>query len=118
MPENLILSSLKILIALPIVILLAYISLRLSNKYLYKQNQSKGIQILERIPLHNKQFICIIKIFDTYMVMGISENNMQTIKTLNPEEVEEYMAQKDKVDYLNKWSSDIMRWTKKENQHD
>ena len=41
MPDSLMHSAIKLLLALPAVILLAYISLRLSNKYLYGQNQSK-----------------------------------------------------------------------------
>lgn len=118
MPKILMHSALKLLLALPVVILLAYISLRLSNKYLYKQTPSKAIRILERIPIHNKQFLCIVKIFDTYMVMGISENNIQPIKTLNLEEVEEYLSQKEQTDYLDQWSKNIIQWAKKEKQHD
>src|SRR5690554_5663949 len=115
---NLLHSSLKLLLALPVVILLAYISLRLSNKYLYKQNQTKAIQVLERVPIHNKQFLCIVKIFDSYMVMGVSESSIQPIKTLSNEEVEEYMAKKQQADYINKWSKNIIEWAKKENQND
>ncbi|HHY81544.1 MAG TPA: flagellar biosynthetic protein FliO [Clostridiales bacterium] len=118
MPENLMLSALKLLLALPVVILLAYISLRLSNKYLYRQNQIKAIQILERVPIHNKQFLCIVKIFDSYMVMGVSENNIELIKTLDCEEVNEYMSQKEQTDYLNKWSNYILQLAKRKNQHD
>lgn len=115
---NLLHSALKLLLALPVVILLAYISLRLSNKYLYRQNQSSAIQVLERVPIHNKQFLCIVKMFDSYMVIGVSENSIQPIKTLSNEEVEEYMANKQQADYLNKWSKNIIDWTKKGNQND
>ena len=118
MPDNLLLSAMKLFLALPVVILLAYISLRLSDKFLYKQNTPKEIQILERIPIHNKQFLCIVQIFGTYMVMGVSENNFQPIKTLNPEEVKVYLAQKEQADTLHKWRYHIIQWTKREKQHD
>lgn len=118
MPDSLMHSAIKLLLALPAVILLAYISLRLSNKYLYGQNQSKAIQVLERVPIHNKQFLCIVKIFDSYMVMGVSENNIQTIKNLSREEVEDYLANREQKHYLDKWTSLITNWTKKDNQHE
>ena len=52
------------------------------------------------------------------MVIGVSENSIQPIKTLSNEEVEEYMANKQQADYLNKWSKNIIDWTKKGNQND
>jgi len=118
MPEGLMHSAIKLLLALPAVILLAYISLRLSNKYLYGQNQSRAIQVLERVPIHNKQFLCIVKIFDSYMVMGVSENNIQPIKTLTENEVKDYLANKEQAHYMDKWTSLIINWTKKDHQHE
>ena len=44
---DLIINAFKLMLALPIVILLAYISLRLTNKYLNQRNQGKCIQVLE-----------------------------------------------------------------------
>ena len=49
------------LLALPVVILLAYISLRLSNKYIHKQeNISKGIHIIERGCLYLTSQCCVL----------------------------------------------------------
>lgn len=116
--EDLILSALKLLLALPVVILLAYISLRLSNKYIYKQNISKGIQVIERVPVFNKSMLCIIKILDEYMVIGVGENTFQPIKTLSPEEVEKYLRQKQDKDFVNEWGKGIMQGFKREKQHE
>ncbi|HOB19096.1 MAG TPA: flagellar biosynthetic protein FliO [Candidatus Atribacteria bacterium] len=97
-PTDIITSVLKLLLALPAVVLLAYISLRMTNKYLYTQNQNKHIQVLERVPLSNKSSLCIAKVLDEYMVLGVSENNLQVIKTLDKQEVEVLMSQADGTD--------------------
>jgi len=118
MDEELIRSALKLLVALPAVILLAYISLRLTNRYLYRQNPCRGIQVLERVPLHNKSLLCVVKLFDEVMVIGVSENNIQPIKTLSREEAESYMAHKAQKDFGKDWSESIVKWAKGKMRHE
>ncbi|MTI69474.1 MAG: flagellar biosynthetic protein FliO [Firmicutes bacterium] len=83
------LSFIKLLIALPIVVILAYISLRLSNKYLMKYNKGKNMKIIEKIPLHNKSSLCIAKLGEKYVVLGVSENNIQVLTELSENEIKE-----------------------------
>lgn len=83
-------SVLKLILALPVVILLAYISLRLTNKYMRTHNQGKNIQIMERTPINNKASICVVRIGEEFMVVGISENSFQVFKTLKQDEVKDY----------------------------
>ena len=50
MPASILPQLLKLIVALPLVIILAYISLRMTDKYIYKQKQRKNIQIIDRLP--------------------------------------------------------------------
>lgn len=118
MGEELFFSTLKLLVALPIVILLAYISLRLTNKYLYRQNQGKNIQVLERVPIHNKSSLCVVKVFEDYMIIGVGEDNFQVIKTLNQEEIEYYTHQGEEVGFSKILSSNLKKWTKGKSSND
>ena len=88
MPASILPQLLKLIVALPLVIILAYISLRMTDKYIYKQKQRKNIQIIDRLPVSNKSSICIVKILDEYMVVGISENGFDVIKKLTQAELE------------------------------
>jgi flagellar biogenesis protein FliO len=94
MDRELINSALKLLAALPAVILLACVSLRLTGRYLHRQNPSGGIQILEKVPVSNKSALYVVKLFDEVVVLGISENNIQRIRTLSPEEAKAYLEKK------------------------
>lgn len=85
-------SVLKLIIALPVVILLAYISLRLTNQYLTKHNQGKNIEVLERAPIHNKASICLVRIGEEFMVVGVSENAFQLLKTVPADQVKEFVG--------------------------
>ncbi|MGI6537621.1 MAG: flagellar biosynthetic protein FliO [Caldicoprobacterales bacterium] len=119
MNTDLIFSALKLLLALPLVILLAVISLRLTNRYLNgRQNAPNGIRVLERIPIHNGMFLCIVKIFNEYMVLGVGENSISHIKTLEPEEVKEYLSGKEQSHYPDIWKSTIARWVRRDNLHE
>ncbi|SJZ52625.1 flagellar biosynthetic protein FliO [Garciella nitratireducens] len=101
MQEQLFINALKLLLALPVVILLAYISLRFTNQYLYRQNKHKNIQVIERIPIQNKVCLCLIKMGEEYMVIGVSENNFQILKTIKKEEIKNWKVQNKEVEYLN-----------------
>ena len=76
---DLIINAFKLMLTLPIVILLAYISLRLTNKYLNQRNQGKCIQVLERLPLNNKNTLCVIKMGEEYMVASVTETSFQVV---------------------------------------
>lgn len=118
MGRELLFSSLKLIVALPIVILLAYISLRLTNKYLYRQKQGRNIQVLERVPMYNRSSLCVVKVFDDYMVIGVGENNFQVIKTLNQEEVEDYIHHKEEVGFSEIFIENLKKWKRGKSSND
>ena len=114
MSNEVVQSVLKLILSLPAVVLLAYFSLRLSNKYLYGKRGCAGMQVLERVCVGGKSALCIVRIFDDYLVIGISENNIQPIKALNREEAENYLSGKAKTPGSGDWFKDLLRRAKGE----
>lgn len=108
----------KLLFALPVVILLAYISLRLTNQYLSKQGRGKNIQILERVPLNNKSALCVVKAGQDYLVLGISENNIQVIKKLEAEEVIEHAGLNQDINFKEALSMNLKKLKKEKSSHE
>ncbi len=88
MDYNITSSFLRLFVALPLVILLAYISLKFGNKYLKKMNNGKLLSVIETTPVFNKAAISVVKIGDEYHVLGVTEANIVDLKTLNEAEIE------------------------------
>lgn len=86
---NLLGSFFIMLLALIIVLLLAYVSLKMGNKYISKLNNGRNINIIERIPISNKSSLAIVKIGDDYLLVGISENGINLIKELKYEDIKQ-----------------------------
>ena len=84
------LSIVKLFVALPVVLILAYISLKLGNNYMLKASMGRNMKIVERISLSNKSSLNIIKVGEKYYLIGASENNTQILKELSSEEIKEY----------------------------
>ncbi|MBN2258998.1 MAG: FliO/MopB family protein [Clostridiales bacterium] len=80
-------SLLKLFVALPLVILLAYISLKFGNKYLRKINNGKVLNVIETVPVFNKAALSIVKIGKEYHVIGVTEANIVDIKILDESEI-------------------------------
>lgn len=81
---------LKLLVALPVVILLAYISLRLGKNYMNALSKGRNIKVIETVPIHSKSFVSVVRIGKTYMVLGISEHSVSILKTLSEEEASQF----------------------------
>ncbi len=80
-------SFLRLFVALPVVILLAYISLKFGNKYLKKMNNGKLLNVVETVPVYNKAAISVVKIGEEYHVLGVTEANIVDLKTLDESEI-------------------------------
>jgi len=111
-------NTFKLILALPAVILLAYISLRLTNKYLYRRNQGRSIQILERVPLNNKNSLCVIKMGEEYMVASVTENAFQVVKTLEPKEVETYRIEPQETNFTQNLKFNLKKFIKEKLRHE
>lgn len=73
---------LRLVVFLPLILLLAYWSIKLAAvRGPFSQN-SKNIQLVERLPLGVKNSICVIKVTGQYYLMGVSEQRVELLKEL------------------------------------
>lgn len=105
-------SWLKIIAALPIVLLLAYISLRLSRSYMSNFNKGIFMNVVETIPVYHKSAISIVQIGTKYYVLGVSEQGMQVITELTEKEIDEIKIQKQHFN-SNTLSKAMTKWRDK-----
>ena len=85
-------SLIKLFVGLPLVILLAYISLKLSNKYLRKLGDGRFLQVKETVQIFNRAAVSVVKVGSEYHVMSVTDSQVQTIKVLNETEAREFEA--------------------------
>lgn len=77
------------IVSLILVGLLAYLVLIfLGKKKWLPRFQSKNIKIIERLYLGPKHSLFIVKIADKYLLLGAADNNINTLKELNKEDIE------------------------------
>jgi len=79
-------SLIKLFVALPLVLLIAYSSLKLGNKYMKSMGKSKNLEVVETVQVYNKAAISIVRIMDEYFVLGVSENGIEPIRELSEAE--------------------------------
>lgn len=75
--------------ALPVVLLLAYISFRLSRRYMRTLRKGQFLKVVETVPVFNKSAISIVQVGDRYLVVGISEQGIQLLTELTESEAVE-----------------------------
>lgn len=88
---------------------LAYLILTfMGNKKWLPRMQAKNIKIIERQYLGPKHSLFIIKALNDYMLIGATDNSINTLKELNKEDVEKFLnseTENPKVDPKNYWSN-------------
>lgn len=80
------------LIALAVVIALAYLVLKAGNK-IYSRNNN-FIKIIEKTNLSNHSYIAVAKIGKNYCLMSVTQNEIKILKDISPEEIETVMQEK------------------------
>lgn len=80
-------SAAKLILALPVVVLLAYLSLRLTASVSERSGKGHNIEIVEKKVLHKNQFLYIVKAGQSFHLMAGTEHSMTLIRTLDPQEV-------------------------------
>lgn len=86
-------SWLKILAALPVVLLLAYLSFKLSRRYLNNFRRGTYVSVLETVSLFNKSAVSVVKIGNKYLALGVSEHDISVICELSEEEINQLKAE-------------------------
>lgn len=84
----------NIIIIIPIVILLAVISLKISKKTMDNINGSLYTQIIEKIALGKDTNLFVIRIGKRGSVLVVSPNNTEKIRDLDEEELNEIIKMK------------------------
>lgn len=94
----------NLIVLVPVVVLLIFISLRLSKKSLSKIGSGSYVKVLEKINLSKDICLYIIKFGNTGCIIVASNNNTQVIKELNEDEINEIIEMKNQhndLSYLN-----------------
>lgn len=84
----------NLIILIPIILILIVISLRLSKKSLDKLTLGSYSQVIERLTLDKDINLYLVKIGRTGCVLVSSHNNIQVIKELDENEMEEIIKEK------------------------
>ncbi|MDF2882594.1 MAG: flagellar biosynthesis protein FliZ [Clostridiaceae bacterium] len=106
---------LKIIVFLPFVIFLIYLSLKFGGSKLQQMQNGKYIKVLERVPLSKESNLVVVKIGDTAYVISTTLNKVEILKTISQEEllkleqantIPEFSSLKEFYENtgLNKWS--------------
>ena len=94
----------NLIVLVPVVVLLIFISLRLSKKSLSKIGSGSYVKVLEKINLSKDIGWYVIKSGNTGCIIVTSNNNTQVIKKLNEDEINEIIEMKNQhndLSYLN-----------------
>lgn len=94
----------NLIVLVPVVVLLIFISLRLSKKSLIKIGSGSYVKVLEKINLSKDICLYVIKSGNTGCIIVTSNNNTQVIKKLNEDEINEIIEMKNQhndLSYLN-----------------
>ena len=91
----------NLIVLVPVVVLLIFISLRLSKKSLIKIGSGSYVKVLEKINLSKDICLYVIKSGNTGCIIVTSNNNKQLIKKLNEDEINEIIEMKNQHNDLN-----------------
>ena len=94
----------NLIVLVPVVVLLIFISLRLSKKSLIKIGSGSYVKVLEKINLSKDICLYVIKSGNTGCIIVTSNNNTQVIKKLNEDYINEIIEMKNQhndLSYLN-----------------
>ncbi len=106
---------LKILVFLPFIILLIYLSIKFGGSKLQHIQNGKYIKILERVPIAKDSNLVVVKIGDSGYVLSATANKVEILKTIPKEDLDklhqnnsipEFSSFKEFCENtgLNKWS--------------
>ncbi|SKA86440.1 flagellar protein FliO/FliZ [Caloramator quimbayensis] len=104
MDYNFVSDLLKIMILLPLIILLIYISFNFGGKYLKSINKNRIIKIYERVPMGQNTYLSVISIEDKVYLISSSNNGIQILKEIDNQSIFKYenMEKNTMGDLLNK----------------
>lgn len=90
MDSNFIFEFLKMLLLLPLILLLAYCSLKYGGKYMSNLSSGKIIKVHERVPLGQNSFLSVVTIGGKPYVITNGEKGAQILLELDENILENY----------------------------
>lgn len=84
---DLILTILKLIIFVPFIIFLIYLSLKVGGSKLQDIQNGRFLKILERVQVSKENYILVIKIGEKGYVVSSTSNNIEILKELTEEEL-------------------------------
>lgn len=111
---DLVVPIIKMVIFLLIILYFISQSLKFLNKQINPENEI--LQVVQRISVSKTSSIAIVKMFEKYYVMSISEQQNQIIKELSAEEVLQLKQHQQLLKQQQKTPADFSKILKKEVQ--
>jgi len=99
---------LRIMITLPIVLVMAYFTIKLVFGRKTMIHHKGSLQIIEQISLGNRAFLVITKVADDYYLLGVTEQQIQLLSKLTGYKPVEGLS-----DSADKFSHLLAKLTKK-----
>lgn len=111
---------LNIILVLPFILLLIYITLKYGGNKLQSIQNGRFIKVIERVPLTKDSSIMVVKIGDKAYVMSVSASKTEIITELEKEKVEEIENMKRLPQYANIYNFKFLNKVKfkKEDYHE
>lgn len=86
----------QMIFALVIVILLIYITSKFGKKFT-GQSLRRNLRIVDRLAVSNKSSICVVKVGEEVLLLGVTENNINILEKL-PQNFDERYTTNEKSD--------------------
>lgn len=90
MESNFIMDALKLLVLLPLILLLIYITFKYGGKYMGRMNNGRIIKVLERVAMGQNSYLAVITIAGKPYVVSAGEKGNQILLELDETVMKEY----------------------------
>ncbi|HAX72545.1 MAG TPA: flagellar biosynthetic protein FliO [Firmicutes bacterium] len=77
----------KLIIIFPIIIGLIYVSLKYSQTFINQTGGKRFLQVIEQLRVSPKGIVSIVKVGESYLLIGSTDEQVTLLKELTPEEV-------------------------------
>lgn len=91
---------LKIIIFLPFILVLFYLSVKYGGSKLLQIQNGRFIKVLERVPISKENSLVVVKIGDKGYILSSTTGKMDTLMELSSEELSAVEANKQIPEYL------------------
>lgn len=94
----------RMMAALAVVLILAYISLKLGLPRLYQGGTpAAGMEVVDRLALSPRAWLFIVKVGEDYLLLGVNGGSITYLKELSP-------VVGDSLEYKSHGSRDFKEW--------